>query len=283
MSERGTAMPAWILLLRYTALVTLTLLPVCTTSVLAAGWQMVSPQRLAALLKEGSSAWVVDVRNTAAFAERHIEGAVNIPLSNIPVKTVPRQKTIVLVDDTLGVHGAREAADILVKKGHEKVLVLEGGLIGWKIEGYQISSRSSHVVVPPVMPEELAWARKNGVPIKIYDLRDKIDCQQYPVQDSLNLGGKTVAERLQQLKELLINQQRLTLSRKLEKVTSVVLVLPMAGEVKKQVENIIFDIPVDVRYLDGGYAAWMVQPERKTVTDLNGPICNATRSEGGTK
>ena len=276
-------MPGGIFFLKYTPLVALALLLVCATTVLAVTWQMILPQRLAALLKEGSSVWVVDVRGAAVFGERHIEGSINIPLSNIPVKALPRQKTIVLVDDTLGVRGAREAADILVRKGYEKVFVLEGGLVGWKTEGYQISSRSSHAAVPSVMPEELVWARKNGIPIKIYDLRDKIDCQQYPVQDSIHLGGKTVAERLQQLKELLINQQRLTLSRKLEKLTTIVLVLPMADEVNKQVENIVFDIKADVRYLDGGYAAWMVKPERKTVTDLNGPVCNATRSEGGIK
>ena len=276
-------MPGGILLLKYTPLVALALLLFCATTVLAVTWQMILPQRLAALLQEGSSVWVVDVRGASAFGERHIEGAINIPLTNIPVKALPRQKTIVLVDDTLGVHGAREAADILVKKGHEKVFVLEGGLVGWKTEGYHISSRDSRVIMPAVMPEELVWARKNGVPLKIYDLRDKSDSQQYPVQDSILLNGKTGVERLKQLRDLLLQQQQLTLSRKLEKLTSVVLVLPMAGEVKKQVENTIFDIQADVRYLDGGYAAWMVKPERKTVIDLNGPVCNATRSEGEIK
>ncbi|WP_054696259.1 rhodanese-like domain-containing protein [Geotalea toluenoxydans] len=82
----------------------------------AAGWQWITPQRVTALVKEGSGLWLVDVRSEAAFAAGHIEGAVHIPAALFATKHLPQEKIIVLVDDSLGVRKGRECADALLKK-----------------------------------------------------------------------------------------------------------------------------------------------------------------------
>src|SRR5689334_19737135 len=99
--------------------------------VFAAGWQWIAPQRVHGLVKEGSSLWIVDVRNPAAFEQGHIEGALNIPVDLLKVKNLPKGKLIVLGDDSLGLKNARNAAEILAKKGCDKVFILEGGIPAW--------------------------------------------------------------------------------------------------------------------------------------------------------
>lgn len=256
----------------------------CSGKALAGGaQQMISPQRLAAMLKEGSSLWVVDVRGGAAFERRHIEGSLNIPLTQVGAKRFPAKKAIVLVDDSLGLKNAREAAEIMGGKGVERLLLLDGGLFGWQREGLPLSTREAHGAMPQVTPEELAWARKSGVALKIYDLRETPDREKYPVKEGIAPGGEGIAERLNKLKELLLQQQRQTLAKKLEKPVPAILVLPMHQDAREQVEHALFGIPGDLRYLDGGHAAWMANPERVVQTDPGNLYCADKKAQGEMK
>src|SRR6266568_1333478 len=77
----------------------------------AAGWQWIVPQRVHSLVKEGSSLWIVDVRNPGVFEQGHIEGSLNIPADLLKVKNLPKAKLIVLADDSLGLKNARSSAE----------------------------------------------------------------------------------------------------------------------------------------------------------------------------
>ena len=75
---------------------------------------------------------LIDVRDEAEFSERHIPGAINIPLGklqssvpNIPVGSVP-----VAVCGKGGGRSA-EAAAALRTVGLASAIWLEGGTIGW--------------------------------------------------------------------------------------------------------------------------------------------------------
>ena len=248
----------------------------------AAGWQMIPPQRVASLMKEGSGMWLVDVRTPLAFEEMHIEGAMNIPAAVIPAKSFPRQKMIVLVDESLGLKNARMAADQLARSGQEKVYVLDGGMHVWQAEGYPLAGKRGGRKFPMVTPEELAWARENRVALRIYDLRDKDERDRSPIRDATPLAGTNLTERLEKMKGLLMPQKK-ALAGKLEKPATMILILPLASEAKEVAARVLYDLSVDVRCLDGGYAAWMAKPESKVVTDASCPVCPGGKGERGKK
>ena len=79
---------------------------------------------------------IVDVRTPEEYAEKHIPGAINIPLSGLASGSdeLSRDKVIVT---TCGKGGGRseQAAELLNQIGFTKARFLCGGTSGW----YQIS------------------------------------------------------------------------------------------------------------------------------------------------
>ncbi len=80
-----------------------------------------------------NGAILIDVRTEEEYANDHIEGSINIPLSNIESITYDLEDVIVLYCAT-GVRSG-EAAKILTDKGYTKIYSLDGGLINWGFEG----------------------------------------------------------------------------------------------------------------------------------------------------
>jgi len=105
---------------------------------------------------------LVDTRSFSSYAESHIPGAVNIDLmqfhwidtskqgvaqfnrqarvllSNIGVA---KNKLVVFYDDVSGMSAAR-GVWLLLYFSHEKVAMLDGGLNGWKAQGFKTETRS---------------------------------------------------------------------------------------------------------------------------------------------
>lgn len=85
-------------------------------------------------------AWVIDVREPSEFAAGHLPGAINIPLSAIPLQLEELQEAeaLLLVCDT----GNRSAlaADWLRQQGLKKVANVEGGTVAWVRYGLEIES-----------------------------------------------------------------------------------------------------------------------------------------------
>lgn len=268
--------------LRRAAAVMLTLsvlaLPVLS---FAANWQWMAPQRVTALLKEGSGLWLIDVRNESAFNESHVEGAMLIPADFLATKRLPKGKIMVLVDDSLGLRKGRGAAEILQKNGHDKVFLLEGGLYAWVSEGYPLAGTGSGRTFRSVMPDDIRWAQEHQIPLKVLDVRDPGEQVQGPVQQAQAVEGKSLAERLEKVKEMLTRDGKKGLAAKLEKPVTTIIVFPTATDARPVLEHYFRGVPGDVRYLAGGYAARAAKPDRNLISARGTcPTCPAGVSGG---
>ncbi|WP_158972218.1 rhodanese-like domain-containing protein [Paraglaciecola sp. L3A3] len=83
---------------------------------------------------------IVDVRTKEEFAEGHVPGAINIPLSTIQTGTdqlnLGKDKTVVLY--CRSGYRAGKAADLLLNGGYSKLLHLEGDMLGWNKSGLDV-------------------------------------------------------------------------------------------------------------------------------------------------
>lgn len=240
---------------------------------IAATWQWMAPQRVTAMVKEGSGLWLVDVRNETAFTEGHIEGAMLIPAGLLATKRLPKGKIIVLVDDSLGLRQGRAAAEILLKNGHDKVFLLEGGMPAWLSEGYLIVGKGSGRTFRSVMPDDIKWALDNHISIRIFDLRDKGEQVQGPVTQAQVVEGKNMPERLEKVKEMMTGSDRKGLAAKLEKPTTTILVFPSAIDPRPVLERSFREVAGDIRFVEGGYAAWAAKPDKNLSTIGACPTC----------
>ena len=75
---------------------------------------------------------VVDVRNPEEFTEKHIPGAINIPLSDLESRSNELSKQSIIIT-ACGKGGGRSAlgAEILKQAGFSKANYLCGGTFGW--------------------------------------------------------------------------------------------------------------------------------------------------------
>lgn len=239
--------------------------------VYAAGWQWIAPRRVHDLVREGSGLWIVDVRISGAFEQSHIEGAMNIPVDLLKLRNLPKDRVVVLADDSLGLKNARRGADILVKKGCEKLFILEGGIPAWLGEKLPVTGRRPDSL-RPLTWDDLVWARSNAIALRLFDLRDKQERSKGPVEGGRELAGVTLNERLKALTaELLKASSAKGLAAKLEKPAPVVLVLPASPQSLEAVRKALQNQTGDFRYLEGAYPLWV---EREKKNPLPGPqVC----------
>jgi rhodanese-related sulfurtransferase len=89
-----------------------------------------------AMLQSSSNVLVVDVRLPEEYVQGHLKGAINIPLSDLPLRigALEHNRPILVYCQT-GIRGA-QASTILVKAGFTKVFNLEGGITAWIDAGY---------------------------------------------------------------------------------------------------------------------------------------------------
>jgi len=251
-------------------LVALALLPMSVFGVQA--WQWIDGPRVQSKVSEGSGLWLIDVRSAAAYEAVHIEGSVNIPSDVLMHKKFPARKTLILVDDSLGQKSAREAADVLVKKGHERVSVLEGGIAAWKIDGLPMveTKEREHGVTSG----ELKWAMANSVPMKIYDLRDAKIQRQGAVRNSEAVPGKTLDERVEKLKNIPANEgKKKDLAARIKRPQPVVLIFAASDDAAGYTKTMAQGAKGDVRYLIGGYEAMISEKIRSQQTAGACPTC----------
>jgi len=91
------------------------------------------------LLSKGQ-AYVVDVRNEAAYKTGHVRGAKLIPYDQIVarIKELPRDKTIVTYCSWPNEHTSAGAVLELKKNGIENAAALLGGMDGWRNAGLPV-------------------------------------------------------------------------------------------------------------------------------------------------
>lgn len=242
--------------------------------------QAISPNMVHAMIKEGSGLWLVDLRNPSAFEQGHIEGAVNIPHEQLKVKNLPKGKTIVLVDDTLGLRYAWTGADLLLKRGHEKVFVLAGGITAWEAEKLPATATRGDTL-RQVTWDELVWARSAAVVFKLYDLRDVAEKAKGPVDGAMQPKGKNPGERLAAvIAELTPKETKKGKPDKPEKLVPVVLILPNSANSIDAVRSALMGVKGDIRYLDGAYPLWVAHEKEKPLPGPDVcPTCPAGRKK----
>ena len=95
----------------------------------------ISPQQLWGQLRGASPPLVIDVREPREFQRGHIPQALLFPLSKLLSETpdLPRDRPLVCVCRS-GRRSTR-AASLLRNQGHDKVAVLQGGMLAWETAG----------------------------------------------------------------------------------------------------------------------------------------------------
>ncbi len=259
--------------LRYLIILLILLVPVTAYSAGKTKWQWIGPEKVHDMLKEGSSLWLIDVRNEEAYKKEHIESSVNIPAVSLAFKKFPKGRILVIVDDSLGIKAAKEAADILVKNGYEKVYVLQEGIASWRAAGYSVAD--SGLLVKGVSANELKWAVSNKVLLKIFDMREQAEIEKGKVSGSEPVSGKDIKERIDNLKILLKKEGGKDLSAKLKKPQTIVLVFSATDDIEKNMREMMLDSKTDVRYLIGGYETFAFDSTKHTKTGDSCPTCPA--------
>jgi rhodanese-related sulfurtransferase len=204
---------------------------------------------------------------------------VHIAAGTLAVKRFPKQKIIVLVDDALGLRRARESAATLLKNGLGKVYVLDGGMMAWQAEGLPVAGMRGGRTFCVVMPDEIKWAQDNRISLRIFDLRDEGERAQGPIVQARAVEGDGLLERLNKVKEMIVTPPKEGLSAKLEKSAPIILIFPTAADPRPMLEWSFRDLPGDVRFLEGGFAAWAARPDKRIATTPG--VCPAC--PGGTR
>lgn len=99
--------------------------------------EFIEPVELKAKMDGGAALLVVDARNPDEFAARHIPGACNVPVADMPeaLEQIASAKPGLVVT-TCGSSGRGEkAARVMAQSGFERVAVLRGGLAAWRAQG----------------------------------------------------------------------------------------------------------------------------------------------------
>jgi phage shock protein E len=100
------------------------------------GYKTISVSDASAMIQSSSNLLVVDVRTPQEYAQGHLKGAINIPLSDLPLQIggLDRNRPILVYCRT-GYRSAQASA-ILVKAGFTQVYSMEGGITAWINSGY---------------------------------------------------------------------------------------------------------------------------------------------------
>ena len=99
-------------------------------------YRNISVSEAKTMMESNPSLLIVDVRTIQEFAQGHLKGAVNIPLSDLPLRSGELEKNKpILVYCHTGNRSAQASA-ILVKAGFTHIYNMEGGISAWTNSGY---------------------------------------------------------------------------------------------------------------------------------------------------
>lgn len=94
----------------------------------------ITPQDLKARWDQGESLLVLDVREPWEVQEASVQGALNVPMDDVPasLEKIPQDRAVVVMCHT----GSRSAfiAEWLEMRGYQNILNLVGGIDRWAWE-----------------------------------------------------------------------------------------------------------------------------------------------------
>lgn len=213
---------------------------------------------------------IIDVRGQEAYAQRHIEGALNIPGFILPTKSFPQDWHLVLSCSSLGMKDSIDTAAKLAEKGVRNLQVLDGGIEAWEGSGLPIVGHRKNEV-RAIMSKNLVWALAYGARVTIVDIRSRNEFEERHVPGAKNIpleAAQGIPLSLQDFLGAIQRQDRnefekelLTLSADEQAAarpyarTEVVVI----GRPGPEAENLTRQLRVkgysNVRFLYGGFAA----------------------------
>ncbi|HLO02704.1 MAG TPA: rhodanese-like domain-containing protein [Symbiobacteriaceae bacterium] len=93
---------------------------------------LITPTELAGRIREGKAPVMIDVREVDEFAEGHIPGAINLPLSNFTnlYQQIPKDQEVALICRSSNRSG--RAHEFLVQQGWQLLRNMSGGMLSWQ-------------------------------------------------------------------------------------------------------------------------------------------------------
>ncbi len=108
---------------------------------------VVSPSAALEEIQHGGTL-ILDAMPTNFYQQRHIRGAVNIPLGLFDIVYLmtfaeeDKKKEIIVYGETISKAYDLEVADKLLLRGYGNVRILEGGLTAWEAMGYPVEEKA---------------------------------------------------------------------------------------------------------------------------------------------
>jgi rhodanese-related sulfurtransferase len=108
---------------------------------------LVSPSAAMEEIQHGETL-IVDAMPANFYQQRHIVGAVNIPLGLFDIVYLmtfaeeDKARKIVVYGETISKSYDLEVADKLLLRGYKNVKILEGGLTAWESKGYPVEAKA---------------------------------------------------------------------------------------------------------------------------------------------
>lgn len=92
---------------------------------------LITPTELAGRIQEGKAPVMIDVREVDEFAEGHIPGSINMPLSNFMnlYEQIPQDQEVALICRSANRSGRAQA--FLVNQGWTNLRNMSGGMLAW--------------------------------------------------------------------------------------------------------------------------------------------------------
>jgi rhodanese-related sulfurtransferase len=97
---------------------------------MAAAWETISPETLAAL-RQQRSVHLIDVRTPTEFQRLHVEGARNIPLDQLDAAKLPNDEEPVYVMCRRGTRSELACEQLLTAGVKRRVVHVSGGVLAW--------------------------------------------------------------------------------------------------------------------------------------------------------
>lgn len=97
-------------------------------------WKDIDARAAEQFLSNGSDIQIIDVREGYMFSNKHIKGAIWIPINKVEegLTEVDKNRPVLVYDDK-GESGHR-AIDVFVKHGYKNLYYLSGGMSTWTYE-----------------------------------------------------------------------------------------------------------------------------------------------------
>lgn len=175
--------------------------------------QRVSPEQLFQLIQGREELALIDVRETGAFAQKHLLYAVSVPLWRIEQlihRRAPRKQVRIVLVDESGALSA-EAAQLLARLGYADVSILDGGIAAWQQAGYElfsgenVPSKAFGEVVevkaqtPHISAAELHARLQDGEPLVIVDGRTPEEFFNFSLPGAHNVPNAELPYRIREL------------------------------------------------------------------------------------